>query len=206
MSGFAPGSDSTPQSFIEAMAASQSALHWERFLFLYQPLFERWLRQYPITASDAPDLIQETLLVVLRRLPEFKHNGQTGAFRSWLKQILDYQVSHHFRKTRSRTSSDSIISKLDIADPNSNLDLLWEQEHDREILRRLLQLTRPMVPAKSWEAFYRTTIGGEESLHVASELEMTINAVYIARSRVLALLRRFGRGMIESGEVPTDSE
>ena len=201
----APNADSTPLSFLEALATDRTSLHWERFLFLYQPLFERWLRQYPVPARDAHDLIQESLLVVVRRLPEFKHNGRTGAFRAWLKQILHYQVADQLRRFPPGARPVEIDRTLAVEDPRSDPDRLWDREHDREILRRLLQLTRPLVPPKSWEAFYRTAIIGEASAAVANELAMSLNAVYVARSRVLGHLRRIGRGLTEATDCEGDS-
>lgn len=195
-----PESDSTPQSFIENLACDRSTLNWERFLFLYRPLLERWLRLYGISPTDAPDLIQESLVVVVRRLPEFRHNGRTGAFRTWLKQILRNQVLEHRRREQRISSSSEIEETLQIEDPRGGLELLWDREHDREILRRLLQLTKPLVPAKSWEAFYRTAVMGDESPAVAKELGMSLNAVYIARSRVFGQLRRLARGLLATTE------
>jgi RNA polymerase sigma-70 factor, ECF subfamily len=138
VSAFPQQSDSTPQSLIEDLVASRSSLNWERFLFLYQPLIERWLRQYPISRNDSSDLIQESLLVVVRRLPEFEHNGRTGAFRAWLKKILHLQVLEYFRQRVKDSRTQEIESTFLIEDPRSDPDRLWDLEHDQEIARRLL--------------------------------------------------------------------
>lgn len=195
-------SDSTPQSLIEDLAANQSALTWERFLYLYQPLFKHWLRLYPVPEAERHDLVQETLIVVLRRISEFKHNGRTGAFRAWLKRIVHNQVLEYLRDRKSNwlNTESTVLDQLQSTYPE--LESQIDREHDQEVLRRLLQLTKPLVPPLAWEAFYRTAVVGEGSPQVARELGMTLNAVYIARSRVFAIVRRIGRGLV----APLDPE
>ena len=190
-------SDSTPQSLIEDLAADRSSLTWERFTYLYQPLLKLWLRFYPVPETERHDLVQETMIVVLRRISDFKHNGRTGAFRSWLKRIVHNQVLDYLRNRKSNfhnTESD-VLDQLQSAHPD--LESFIDREHDLEVLRRLLQLTKPLVPQLAWEAFYRTAVVGEDSSQVARELGMTLNAVYIARSRVFALVRQMGRGLVD---------
>jgi RNA polymerase sigma-70 factor, ECF subfamily len=193
-------SEQTPHTLIEELATGSSPLSWERFLFLYQPLLDRWLRQALITTADSHDLIQDTLVVVLRRIPEFQHNGQPGAFRNWLKQILHHKVQA-FRRTKTRNATTDSESTNLLEDSTADLDLRWDAEHDRELLRRLLQLTKPAVSPQWWEAFYRTAILGEETATVAKELGITLNTVYIARSRVMAQLRKMSRGLVDSDDI-----
>jgi hypothetical protein len=42
-----------------------------------------------------------------------------------------------------------------LQDPNSELSLLWDQEHDRHVLRRLLELIEPMFEDTTLAAFRR---------------------------------------------------
>jgi RNA polymerase sigma-70 factor (ECF subfamily) len=49
----------------------------------------------------------------------------------------------------------------------------------------------------TWQAFRRYVLDEEESSKVAADLEMTVNAVQIAKSRVLKRLRELARGLID---------
>ena len=62
---------------------------WRRFATLYTPLLRTWFRTARLQPADCDDLAQQTLAVLLRRLPEFHHNGQPGAFRTWLRENAD---------------------------------------------------------------------------------------------------------------------
>jgi RNA polymerase sigma-70 factor (ECF subfamily) len=50
---------------------------------------------------------------------------------------------------------------------------------------------------KTWKAFQRTALEGASASEVAAELAMTTNAVFIARSRVLARLRQEAAELID---------
>jgi RNA polymerase sigma-70 factor, ECF subfamily len=66
----------------------------------------------------------------------------------------------------------------------------WDAEHDRHVLRGLLNLVRPEFAPSSWEAFRLTTLDARPVPEVAAELGLTANAVHVARSRILARLRQ----------------
>jgi RNA polymerase sigma-70 factor (ECF subfamily) len=50
---------------------------------------------------------------------------------------------------------------------------------------------------KTWQAFRRQVLDEAQPKTVAAELEMTVNAVLIAKSRVLKRLRELARGLID---------
>jgi RNA polymerase sigma-70 factor (ECF subfamily) len=58
-------------------------------------------------------------------------------------------------------------------------------------------LIRPSFSDKTWTAFQRFAIDGCSADEVGQELQMTANAVFIAKSRVMAALREQGRGLID---------
>ena len=65
--------------------------------------------------------------------------------------------------------------------------------------RKLLEMIRRDFEPKTWKAFERTALDEQPAAAVAAELGMTSNAVFIARSRVLARLRQEAAGLIEVG-------
>jgi RNA polymerase sigma-70 factor (ECF subfamily) len=50
-------------------------------------------------------------------------------------------------------------------------------------------------PLQTWKAFWRVTVDGQRPADVADELGMTVGAVYTAKSKVLAHLRRELQGL-----------
>jgi RNA polymerase sigma-70 factor (ECF subfamily) len=193
-------SDTTSFSLLERASDSRDAEAWDRLVAVYAPLMQRWLRSYGVQDADADDLIQDVLSVVLAELPSFQHNERAGAFRNWLRRILVNRLRGYWRrrKLEPAAGTSSLAERLSqLEDDNSDASQIWNAEHDRHVLSQLIAGVRPRVLDKTWEAFRRQVLDGERADLVAAQLDMPVNSVYVARSRVLSILRREAAGLIE---------
>lgn len=182
--------------------SSRTSDDWNHLLDIYSPLIRSWLRKYEIQHTDANDLVQEVLLTVHKDIGKFDHNGRQGAFRGWLKAILVNRL-RNFWRSRDRqprtTRGGDIDSRLDqLADPSSEMSRIWNREHDQFVLRQLLSLTEPHFAPNTWKAFCRVAIDREKPAFVAEGLGITLNAVCLAKSRVIRRLRQEAAGLVES--------
>jgi RNA polymerase sigma factor (sigma-70 family) len=174
---------------------------WNRLVELYTPLIRRWLGQVGVRMNDGDDLVQEVLTVVVRRFPEFKHNQRTGAFRAWLRAIAVNCARDFWKANRLKPSAvggsdfGSYLGQLE--DSTHPLAEAWDREHDVHVTRQLLELLKPEFEGKTWEMFRRFVLDGVPAADVAKELGTTSNAVFIAKSRVLARLRQEADGLID---------
>ena len=163
---------------------------WHRLLSIYEPWLRGWLSRHDLQAADREDVLQEILVVVSEKLPEFVHNGQPGAFRSWLRTILTYRVRHFLRGQRHRqavVSSQPLSDWLEqLEDSDSALTRQWDQEHDQQLVRRSLASIQSEFNATTWQVFQLLVLEDRPVAEVAQHLGVTANAVYVARSRVLA--------------------
>jgi RNA polymerase sigma-70 factor (ECF subfamily) len=190
----------TSTSLLERLRQDSAEADWQRLVALYTPLIRGWLRRYSAAQQDADDLVQEVLSIVIRKLPFFERE-RTGSFRSWLRTISVNCLRESWRSKRFRpmasggTTFREVLEQL--SDPESELSRLWDQEHDDHVMRELLQTIRPTVGDEIWEAFRRVTLDGAKPADVAEELGTSVNAVYIAKSRVMSRLREEGRGLID---------
>ena len=64
-----------------------------------------------------------------------------------------------------------------------------EEEFDLELLDEAKARVRSRVAEHTWEAFRLTAVEGLPAPRVAGLLAMKVTAVYLAKSRVVALLR-----------------
>lgn len=192
----------TSASLLDRLRAAPDEESWRRLVDLYTPLVRGWLRrQAQLQTQDADDLVQEVLAVVVRRIPEFHREPRAGAFRRWLRTITVNCLRDFWRSRRHRpvaTGDTEFQQMLDeLADPESGLSRLWDQEHDQHVTQRLLEMIRPKFEEKTWRAFQRVALDGATPDETAAELGVTVNAVFIAKSRVLARLRQEGQGLID---------
>src|SRR5262245_50178294 len=97
----------TSASLLERLQQPQrDEVSWQRFLDLYRPWLTAWLRRR-VPPDLVEDLLQEMVVAVCRRLPEFEHNGRPGSFRAWLKAILKNCLRSSQKKQRLLTSGAS---------------------------------------------------------------------------------------------------
>jgi RNA polymerase sigma factor (sigma-70 family) len=167
---------------------------WDRAVALYTSLLHAWFHSAGIQAADRDDLTQCVLEVLVRRMPEFEHNGGPGAFRAWLRSIA-YNVLREFWRKRQTAESASVLDEL--SDPHSGLSQFWDREHDRHVLHNLLESVQPEFAEHTWLAFCRLALDGASAKEVAAELATTVNSVLISKSRVLARLRQEARGLAD---------
>jgi RNA polymerase sigma-70 factor (ECF subfamily) len=190
----------TSASLLERLRDRSDSLAWNRLVDLYSPLICSWLRRHGLPSEDAEDLAQEVLGVVVREVSRFRHNGRAGAFRAWLRTIATNCLRQSLRKRRSEKAvhAPDITPMLDsLEDPSSDLSRRWDREHDEFVLHRLLDLIEPDFRPETWLAFRRQVLDGESAKAVAAELGLTINAVLIAKSRVLSHLRQSAAGLVD---------
>jgi RNA polymerase sigma-70 factor, ECF subfamily len=191
----------TSATLLERLNNRSDSEAWRRLVDLYSPLINGWLRRHGVWADDAEDLTQDVLGIVVREVSRFTHNGRAGAFRTWLRTITINCLRQSLRSRHlpaEATGSSGVMMMLDqLEDPSSDLSRRWDQEHDRYVLERLLELIEPEFRPDTWRAFRRQVIDGRSAEAVAAELGTSVNAVLIAKSRALSHLRRDAQGLVD---------
>jgi RNA polymerase sigma-70 factor (ECF subfamily) len=183
---------------IRAQAGDEGA--WGDLCELYRPLIVGWLRRQAVPDGEVDDLVQEIFLAVVRGLPSFSHSGRRGAFRSWLRTIAsnyscDYWKSPARRAAPGDAAAAAALGLLE--DPDSPLNRYWDEEHDRYVLRCLLELAELEFEPTTVRAFRRLALEGASGSEAAGELGLSLAAVYAARSRVLRRLRELAEGLLD---------
>jgi RNA polymerase sigma-70 factor (ECF subfamily) len=147
---------------------------------------------------DAEDVVQEVLTTLVRELPQFDHNQRTGAFRAWLRRITLNRLRVYWDQRDARGRGPQIeASLMQLADPNSALSRSWDEEHDRHVIAVLLESIRLEFQPTTWKAFERQIRDGHPAAAVAAELGLSVNAVLIAKSRILKRLRERAAGLVD---------
>jgi RNA polymerase sigma-70 factor, ECF subfamily len=186
-------SPETSLSLLEQLREPENAEAWDRVVTTYSALLRTWFHAAGLQTADRDDLTQRVLEVLLRQMPEFEHSGRPGAFRTWLRSVAVNLLREFWRR---RPMPESACLLDDLADPRSGLSQFWDRQHDRHVLHNLLETVQPEFAELTWLAFRRLALEGASAREVAAELDTTVNAVLIAKSRVLARLRQEARELI----------
>jgi RNA polymerase sigma-70 factor (ECF subfamily) len=191
----------TSATLLERLRDRNDDEAWRVLVDLYTPLLTGWLRHYALQGADVDDLVQEVLGAVAREAAGFRHSGRPGAFRHWLRTILANRLREFWRARRSQprgTGESDFVQMLDqLEDPDSGISRLWDQEHDSHVVGRLLARIEPQFAPSTWLAFRRVVLEEARPDAVAAELGLSVNAVFIAKSRVLQRLRQEARDLLD---------
>jgi RNA polymerase sigma-70 factor (ECF subfamily) len=191
----------TPISLLERLRLGPDPASWERLVALYTPLVRRWLGRYAVQPADADDLVQEVLGTLLRELPQFRHDLRRGAFRRWLRTVALNRLRAFWRTRKAlpqavgATDLGPVLDRLE--DPVSDLSRLWDEEYDRHVVRRLLEMIELEFEPATWQAFRMLVLEGLPTRDVAARLGISVNAVRIAKHRVLSRFRREIEGLLD---------
>jgi RNA polymerase sigma-70 factor (ECF subfamily) len=183
----------TPVTLLQRLRRPDDAAAWSQFVHLYSPLLYGWARRVGLSEADATDLLQDVFTTLLQELPHFEY--QPGkSFRAWMRTIL----LNRWRTLQRRRAPQSVPpGELDGLAAAAEPDLPGEAEERRELVRRALALIEGEFTPPTWQAFRRFVVQERRAAEVAAELGLSVNAVYLARSRVLRRLREQLTGLIE---------
>jgi RNA polymerase sigma-70 factor (ECF subfamily) len=175
---------------------------WKRVVRLYYPLVRIWCHRAGLRSEDAADVAQEVFRALASGVTRFRREGGQNSFRGWLYGITQRQLMAHRRRQKGLPAaaggSEALqwFAALPGADSSddSSLSSLASSDDRHDVLRRALQLLREGVADRTWQAFWRAAVEGHAPGDIAADLGMSVNAVYVAKARMLARLREeFGQ-------------
>lgn len=174
-------------SLVLRLAGSSDVQAWQEFAELYAPAIYGLAIRRGLQPADAEDVTQEVLFGVARAIERFQPDSERASFRTWLSRIArNLIVDFMRRRERQPATGDPIVEE-------SQQLIQEEQGFELEYRNAIFQLAARRVKNRvnrgTWQAFWRSTIEHDSMETVAAELDMTLGNLYVARSRVVKLLR-----------------
>jgi len=188
---------STSVTLLQRVRQRDDQAAWERFVSLYTPLLFRWALRAGLNESDAADLVQDVLLLLMNELPTFEYDPQRGTFRGWLKTLTINKCREIQRRRRSDIATGGENNAIDGVPANSALEAFWETEYRQHLVRKALEIMRTDFEPTTWQACIEHTVNEKTAAEVGRELGLSEGAVYVAKARVLRRLRQELAGLLD---------
>ena len=181
----------TSTTLLKAIGADADSPRWAEFVARYQPVMESFLAsRYPDV--DAEDVMQETLIVISRKLPNYHYAPDTnGHFRNYLLGILKNKAREHQRRQDKIAAIAEEVSKG--IEPPSERD--WRMSAYEVALQQLL--ADPRHSERTRQMFIRTALKGESPVSVAALFGTTRNNVDQTKNRLTAELKELARSLVD---------
>lgn len=172
---------------------------WMSLSDIYAPMIYKWVRNCGIQPDDANEITQKTFVKVFQNLRSFE-KGQ-GRFRGWLWTISRNLV-RDFAEERSRRHAT--IDPIDIEKiERKPWDAVESAVPPKEILRRAIEHLEHDLDERSRMIVQEVIMADRQPKIVADELGVSVNTVYIVKSRAIRKFRKL-LADVEYSNMPDD--
>ncbi|MCA9285298.1 MAG: sigma-70 family RNA polymerase sigma factor [Phycisphaerales bacterium] len=193
-------SRTTTTAVLHALRSSDDEMAWNVLVQRYEPILIAIGRRYGLGQEDARDVSQQTLLECVRGLRGGSYDRERGRLRHWLASIARHRAIDA-RRQRSRRAgrTDPNWQPID-DDDDAALELAWEEECRRTILRTAMERLRDESRAdkRTLDAFDLVAIRGASAETAAAATGLSVSQVYLAKHRTAARLREIVREIEEA--------
>ncbi|MCI0746748.1 MAG: sigma-70 family RNA polymerase sigma factor [Verrucomicrobia subdivision 3 bacterium] len=194
-----PGDDLIPtrHSLLNRLKDLDDQDSWKEFFDRYWKLIYGVAIKSGLTEVEAQEVVQETVIAVSKKMPQFNYDPAIGSFKGWLMKQTHWRIKDQLRKRQREasairgeplTTSTSFLEN--IPDPDSRLERLWDEEWEKHLMDLALSRVKRKVQAKHYQIFDLCTIKRWPLQKVAENLNVNIGQVYLARHRVGAIVKK----------------
>jgi RNA polymerase sigma factor (sigma-70 family) len=185
----------TRVSLILRLAQSTDVQAWQEFSDVYAPALYSMCRRRGLQPADAEDVAQETLFAVARAIERFEPDRERARFRTWLARITRNMIAD-FCAGKLKRPLTQLISDSWLQSASSNarctidpIDQDFTHEYRTALFQLAARRVQSRVTAITWQAFHDTCIESKPPAETAKRLNMPLGNLYVAKCRVLKLLR-----------------
>ena len=190
----------TSTTLLKAIGADANSPRWTEFVARYQPVMESFLAErFPDV--DAEEVMQETLIVIARKLPNYRYAPDTkGHFGNYLLGILKNKAreeqKRRYRAIRAEEAAKDSVSISQAAPSCDDAEIRkWRFAAYEVALQQLL--ADPRHSERTRQIFIRTALKGESPVSVAALFGTTRNNVDQTKNRMTAELRELARRLVD---------
>lgn len=190
----------TTTRLIEDLRDPGNAGAWSAFDARYRPVLISFALRLGFSADDAAEVAQQSLAEFARCHGEGRYQREQGRLSSWLIGIARNVGSSMRRRNMAgglaRAGGDTVIGQMPAELPDEqHLTRIWAAEREQVILTEAMAILRtsPRMDERTLRAFELVAVRGVPAAEVAAECEMSIDAVYVVKNRLIKRLREIVR-------------
>ncbi len=190
----------TNTDLLMGLRDSADQVVWGEFFSRYQPILVAFARKLGLREHDAEDAAQETLIKFAQAYREGRYERDRGRLRTWLLSIAANTVRDLQRRRRDVGAGAPAdrTGLLEQVPDDASMSEVWEAEWKRAIVRQCLAQVSQRVSPTTLRAFELLTLEGWSGEQVAAHLNISRNAVYLAKIHVLSHMRELQQKMEEA--------
>ena len=122
----------------------------------------------------------------------WEYDPKRGSFRSWLYTVTRHKISDFLAgRKQPRGTGDTCTQRFLEEQPGTDEDESdWQRKYQQRLFAWAAERIQVEFQETTWKAFWQVAVEGKSGEETARSLGMSVGAVYVAKSRVLARLKK----------------
>lgn len=187
----------TRQSLLSRLKNYNDQESWKSFFDTYWKLIYNAAIRAGLTHAEAQDVVQETVIAVSKKMPQFEYDPAKGSFKTWLMRQTNWRIKGQYRKrtpfnSERAAKDDTSTETLNrLPDPSvSALEALWNEEWEKNLIEAALRRVKARVDAKQYQIFDLCVSKRWPISKISRDLKISAARVYLTRHRVGRLVKK----------------
>ena len=203
----------TRRSLLSRLKNWEDQASWQEFFDTYAKLIYRIAAKAGLNDAEAQDVVQETVLIVAKKMPGFKYDPAIGSFKSWLMLITRRRIEKQLKKRlpvgvhasacpsasgpqntlkrEVQRDSPRTATVERVPDPKGfDLEVAWDAEWEKNLWDAALARVKAQLKPKQFQMFDLYVLKEWPVKDVARALGVSTTHVYVNKHRVAGLLKR----------------
>jgi RNA polymerase sigma-70 factor (ECF subfamily) len=189
----------TRQSLLSRLKDWDDQESWRAFFDTYWRLIYNAAVKAGLTDAEAQDAVQETLISVMKSMPNFRYDAEKGSFKGWLLSLTKWRISDQFRRRQrgveqqrgfSVGSDDTATVERVPGSDGADLEAVWDEEWERNLIDAAIDRVKKKVDPKQYQVFDLYVVKEWTVSKVAQTLSVNPGLVYLTKHRINRMIRK----------------
>jgi len=188
----------TRATLIQRLKDWQDQSSWQVFFDTYWKLIYGVALKGGLTAAEAQDVVQETMISVAKHMPTFEYDPSIGSFKTWLLNMTRWRITDQLRRRgpfaaahpagEDTATGTRTVDK--VVDPVSrDLDALWDAEWEKNLLDAALAKVKRQLDPQKYQIFDLYVNKEWAPEKVAATFGISVDQVYLVKHRTTELIK-----------------
>ena len=190
----------TRRSLLDRLRDWEDQASWREFFDTYWKFIYSVALKSGLSDHEAEDVVQETILSVAKKMPEFVYDPARCSFKGWLMHVTRLRIMDQLRRRQpafqqSPAGDDGsrrtpTVERIPDTAADAQQDAAWDDEWERNLVDAAMERVKLRVRPEHYQIFYLSAVKGLKTGEVARMLQVNLGQVYLIRHRLAKEVKR----------------
>lgn len=190
----------TRRSLLDRLRDWEDQSSWRDFFNTYWKFIYGVAIRTGLSDQEAEDVVQETIISVAKKMPEFVYDPAKCSFKGWLMHVTRLRIIDQLRRRQpafqqmpagDRNSQETpFVERVPDSASAAQMDAGWDEEWERNLVDAAMERVRHRFKPEHYQVFHLSAVKGQPPRTVARMLRISVGQVYLIRHRLAKEVRR----------------